>query len=136
MSAEPQKKTRAPRAWSIAPADVRHYSQAIYAVATTHPWPWKRDRQLDPFKLRVPENDDELLPPELLQHFITTNFITEAQQLVKARVRKAKHREKAKPVCVHLDVEAWELLADYAKSNNLTLSQAVKDRFEDEPKSS
>lgn len=129
MPAVIEQKTRAPRAWSIAPEDTRHYSEAIFAVATTHPWPWQRNRQVDPIKLRVPTNDDELSPPHLLHHFITSNFTAEAQKLVKARVRKARHRAKKTQKCVHLDESAWELLSAYSKANNLTLSQAIMEKF-------
>lgn len=115
------------RPFKIDPKDVRLYYEAMYAVVTSMEWPWTERgavRMDEP-----PERDDDLPPADSLQHKMNTYLNAEALQVVKARARKDRHRQKNKPVCVHLDHDAWVLLKGYTEENDVTLSQAVRQLF-------
>lgn len=80
---------------------------------------------------RSPVPDDELPDANSLEHTIRTYLNADAQRLVKARARQLRHRSSKKPVSVHLDHDAWALLSAYSKSEDITLSEAIRRRFAD-----
>lgn len=112
------------RPFVILPEDVRLYYEAMYAVVSSSEWPWTSER--GPLHMReTPNRDDELPTPERL--LVMMSYLNPAAlQAVKARARQIRHRRKSKPVCVHLDLDAWSVLSAYARRENITLSEAVR----------
>tara|TARA_R100001509_G_scaffold128837_1_gene82211 strand:- start:4059 stop:4844 length:786 start_codon:yes stop_codon:yes gene_type:complete len=99
--------TRRGRPFDIKPEDVRLYYEAMYAVTQSMEWPWT-ERGV-PSMEEPPERDDMLPPADNLLHYMNTYLNAEALQLVKAKARRDRHRQKKKPVCLHLDYDAWAL---------------------------
>lgn len=73
-----------------------------------------------------PERDDNLPPANSLLHQMHLYLNEEALKLVKAKARRDRHRQKKRPVCLHLDYDAWALLKAYADDCEITLSEAVR----------
>lgn len=117
------------RPFVIKDADTRLYYEAMYAVINTSQWPWTSHGRIRFGK--PPSRDDELPTPEFLMHTLKTYFNEEAQSAVKARARRVRSRQKKMPVGTHLDFDAWELLSTYSRLQNVTLSQAIRERFAD-----
>ncbi len=115
------------RPWIIEPEDVRLYMEAMWAVSKSHEWPWTEKGR--PNLLRVPDRDDELPRPDQVKHWLVSYFNTEAQQLVKARVRKLRYRLRKKTITIDLDEDAWQLVSTYAQAENISLSEAIKAKF-------
>lgn len=117
--------SRRGRPFMIKPDDVRLYYESMYAVVTSMEWPWT-ERGV-PGLEEPPERDDDLPTAEGLMHKMDTYLNPEALNAVKARARKVRHRQKKKPVCLHLEYDTWALLKECAQEKNMTLSQAVRE---------
>lgn len=116
------------RPFIIEKEDARLYYETLYAVVAASEWPWAQGQA--PLALREPPaRDDELPNPEHILSLIES-LKTKEQRRIKARVRQIRHRRKARPVCVHLDQDAWSRLSSYARKHNFSLSQAVVDLTE------
>lgn len=120
--------TRRGRPFDIKPEDVRLYYEAMYAVTQSMEWPWTELGV--PGMEEPPERDDKLPTADSLMHYLHTYLNAEALQRVKAKARRDRHRQKKKPVCLHLDHDAWALLKAYADDGDITLSEAVRRHFQ------
>lgn len=121
-------ETRRGRPFTIKSEDVRLYYEAIYAVTQSMEWPWTEHGA---WRLKaLPERDDDLPPADVLLHQMQLYLNDEALKRVKAKARRDRHRQQHKPVCVHLDYDAWALLKAYADDHQITLSEAVYRGFE------
>jgi len=118
------------RPFVIKPEDVRVYCEALWDVVQESEWPWG---ELGPANLRpTPANDRDLPSVETITHQITHLLNADAQKKLKARARMRKHRQHRqnnKPVCIHLDNDAWSLLAAESKREKITLSEVIRRRF-------
>lgn len=122
-------KTSRPRGrpFVIKPEDVRVYCEALWDVVQESEWPWSERGAAN---LRpVPADDRDLPSVVSITHQITSFLNADTQKKVKARARMRKHRQNNKPVCIHLDHDAWSLLAAESKREKITLSEVIRRRF-------
>lgn len=113
------------RPWVIKDADVKLYIEAArHVVDRSSGWPWTSQGRAD--WLINGELDEDAYPDgDQLKAVLEAHFSDKALRAIKARVRLVRHRRDNVLVTMQVHPEAGRALSNFAKENDLTLSQAI-----------